>query len=215
MTEAEKLAKQFAARIAAKAGGKKKVDLLERVSIKQVKTIKTLCQFLQIKLDAWDGFLFTDGSGGSTQQKIGAGYASVLVDAEEVQRHIFNGADNYGTVNSAELSAVVAALKYLVRKEAGVRQHGYRLHVISDSQYVVNGLNKPNMLTWVNNVNHNQLDWFAVYGAIRSGIVIKGYHVPRNQLFFQTICDHVSRNTRVGLYKPPNSVQLSIDKQLQ
>ena len=174
-----------------------------------------MCQFLEIKLDAWDGFLFTDGSGGSVKQNIGVGYAAVLVDAEEVNRHLFNGGDNYGTVNSAELMAVVAALQYLVRKEAGVRQHGYRLHVMSDSQYVVNGLNKPNMLQWINNVNHNQLLWFAVYGAIRNGIVIRAHHVPRNKLFFQTICDHVSRNTRVGLYHPPNSVQSSIDSKLQ
>lgn len=184
------------------------------LDISQVNSLETLCRFLNIKSDQWDGFLFTDGSGSSVEQDIGIGFASILIDAERMERPMFHGSGNYGTVNSAELMAVVYALEHLVRQEAGVRQHGYRLHVISDSQYVVGGLNKPNQLAWVNSTKSNQLLWFAVHGAIRNGIVIQAHHVPRNQLFLQTICDHVSRNSRTEQYRVPKVVETGIEKSL-
>ena len=89
--------------------------------------------------DPWDAVIFGDGSGSRWGQP--CGFASVLIRRTEMQRHVFTGGFNNGTVNVAELMAYLPALLWYTtnivepeRSSGVVRAHLVR--VVTDSQYV-------------------------------------------------------------------------------
>jgi len=167
-------------------------------SLKDVHTIPSLCRHLGISSGDWDGLLITDGS--ATTYSNTAGWAGVLIEAKVLQRRMFYGGFSGGTNNVAEIMAVVQTVLALASEDANVRTGGYRLHVISDSKYVVDGLNNPNMHLTSGSANRGL--WFAIQGCRRDGIVCTGHHIPRDSIELNKLAHataNVARKAQIDL----------------
>jgi ribonuclease HI len=177
--------------------------------LRKVASFEQMRRCVGVPRDMWDAFVITDGSGTTLDNP--CGYAAVLIDREEVTPLILAGAQSHGTNNAAEISAVNLALQFLVEKDKGVRQYGYRVHVLSDSSYVVQGLNRD-ILKWLPTMKKNKMLWLSILGAVRSGIVIKGYLIPRDTLDLNKICHdaaNVARKQTIRLMAGCNQIDLT------
>jgi len=161
--------------------------------LKSAASFEQMRTAMQIPSDMWDAFLVTDGSGTLADRT--CGYAAVLIERNEVAPLVIAGSQSHGSVNTAELEAVIKALHYMVEREKGVKEHGYRVHVLSDSAYVVQGLNR-NILKWLPTMKKNKMLWLSIHGAVRSGLVIQGHHIPRDTLDLNKICHNVANLAR-------------------
>lgn len=173
MTVNQKISEDLAKRLS-----DKRVRLETKPDIRDVKTVSQLCKYLGVGAGEWDGILVTDGSA-TTYDKT-AGWAGVLIEARSLQRRTFYGGFSGGTNNVAELMAVVQTLFALSAEKAAEKIGGYRLHVVADSQYVVDGLNKDDM--YLKSGSANRGLWFAVQGCRRDGIVCTGHLIPRDTI---------------------------------
>jgi len=161
--------------------------------LRNVYSFEQMRKAMQIPSDMWDAFLVTDGSATTIDKT--CGYAAVLVERNEIAPLVLSGSQSHGTTNAAELQAVIEALYYMVEREKGIREHGYRVHVLSDSQYVVQGLNRD-ILKWLPTMKKNKMQWLSIHGAVRSGIVLTGHHIPRDTLDLNKICHDVANLAR-------------------
>lgn len=74
-----------------------------------------------------------DGSGSKWGNALG--WAAVLLERTSMERKVFHGAMNDGTVSMAEIIAYLAPLTWYAQK-VGDRPKIYDVHIITDSQYV-------------------------------------------------------------------------------
>jgi ribonuclease HI len=161
--------------------------------LRAVTTTKDLCSCLKIPVDLWDAFIVTDGSATTIENT--CGFASVLIERDEIAPKILAGSQSHGTNNAAELQAVITALYYLVEQKKGIKERGYRAYVLSDSSYVVQGLNRD-ILKWLPTMKSNKMLWMSILGAQRSGIVIQGHLIPRDTLDLNKVCHDVANVAR-------------------
>lgn len=140
---------------------------------------KELRRDFGIKQGSWDAMIITDGSG--TTWAASAGWAADIVRPGSDDVLELSGAFNAGTNNVAELMAVWQALLYLAEALPLFRESGCRVHVISDSSYVVQGLTKGDQqMVWSSQVNHHRMLWLGIHGARRLGFEITGHLIPRD-----------------------------------
>jgi len=136
-----------------------------------------------------------DGSGTTWEKEMGWG--SVLVEKNNFTRTLFHGGTSAGTNNMAELMAVLHPLMYLANNEKGEKPGGCKVHVISDSEYVVNGL-KHTSPVWASKLKVNRELWMAIHMTRRRGLVITGHHVPRETIALHKIGHELANLSRVG-----------------
>lgn len=91
--------------------------------------------------------IYTDGScfnagNDTTGKRFPGGYAAVFLDANQQEIMRISGGEQYTTNNRMELTAIKEALQCL---EDGKR---HKVHLISDSMYVVNSFTKPWIRSW-------------------------------------------------------------------
>lgn len=92
-----------------------------------------------------DGSCFNKSEGGKTQEAgklYPGGYAAVFLDMNKKELMRITGGEQYTTNNRMELTAVKEALQYL---DDGTR---HKIHIISDSQYVVNAFSQHWVKGW-------------------------------------------------------------------
>ncbi len=99
-------------------------------------TLQALLTRLEIK--SWDLILVGDGSGSMWGYPIGWG--CVALEHDSLERKIFYGSMNDGTVNMAELLAYLAPLQWYAGRVEEQRKVGAfeikNVHIITDSSYV-------------------------------------------------------------------------------
>ena len=162
-------------------------------------TLRSLLRYLKIKSDDWDMLIVGDGSGTTWEKEMGWG--SVLVEKGTFKRPVFHGGMSSGTNNMAEMMAVLHPLMYLVNSKKGVKDGGCRVHVVSDSEYVVNGLAHVSPV-WANKLKVNRELWMAIHMTRRKGLIITGHHVRRDTIALQQLgheLANISRKSQLPL----------------
>lgn len=161
---------------------------------RRAETLDELLARLGIAADAWDWLLVGDGSGSNYRKA--SGWATVSVERVTMDRQVWAGAMNRGTVNLAEMLAYIQPLNWIVNQEqvrvkAGGARRAVRVHVVTDSQYctsqgeLADGLKEANAALW------------AMIAAIRrEGIVVTWHHLGRDEAALNSFCDELSKVAR-------------------
>lgn len=161
-----------------------------------VRTWSDLLRFCRIPPDGWEAIVIGDGSA-TTWDKAG-GWGSVLVEREQLARQPFYGSLSHATNNVAELLALLHPLLYLANHDAvnTIREGGYRVHLLSDSEYVVNNLRRVHDAAWASGLTKNRELWLAFHGLWRRGFVLTTHHLPRDQIDLQKLCHDLANLSR-------------------
>jgi ribonuclease HI len=151
-------------------------------------------------IDNWDTVIIGDGSGQGW--KMGAGWASVLIDRASRARKLFYGAMNTGTVTLGELMPYLHALSWYTgkdgpgahrRKEKLQQGKQMQVHIITDSQIIAMSGNNPE-----SRHSHQEL-WKAFDEYRQRGFVITFHFVDRARVNLNVLVDEVSRQARVDI----------------
>jgi hypothetical protein len=166
-----------------------------------IEGIPSLAELLKhCNIDNWDALIVGDGSG--TGWKMGAGWASVLIDRMSGARKLFFGAMNTGTVTLGELMPYIHALSWYTGKDGpGVHRRKEKLavgkqmqiHIITDSQIIASSGNNPG-----SRKSHQEL-WKAFDEYRHRGFVVTFHFVDRARVDMNVLVDEVSRQARVDL----------------
>jgi ribonuclease HI len=180
-----------------KKADKKTRKLLKRLELSEVKTVEDLLKHYGIRQTDWDYLIIGDGSGTGWDKEIGWG--STLICKADNSRKVFFGAMSSGTNNTAELYAALHPLTFLVNNMNWAdRPEGVKVHVITDSKYVADGLTHDNPI-WVASVAKNRELWMAIHMTRRRGIEIVGHHLPRNSIELATFGHTLANASRTRL----------------
>lgn len=166
------------------------------VKPEDVNSAASLRAFLNIKPNDWDVLIVCDGSANDWENPLG--YGSVLLHKGQLERTVICGGANVGTSNVAELMGVFWPLLYLAEQRAAVKAQGCRVHVISDSSYVVNGLNSSTPLL-DRKFRANHLLWAAIHESRRMGFVLKAHHIRRDVIDLNKLCHDLANICRRSL----------------
>ena len=166
----------------------------------QIKSFRDLQRYFGIK--NWDAVIVTDGSA-TTMDRPG-GWGAVLIRANRLERQLVYGGGSHSTNNVAEMMAVYWPLMLLMEEGVGKKMGGYRVHVISDSQYVVDGL-KQGSAVWTAKLKSNRSLWIAMHHAKRRGIIIVPHFVPRDTIDLNRLCHDLANVSRKRMLR--DSVQ--------
>lgn len=129
------------------------------------------------------------------------GYGSVLIRNDTFERQVFHGGANCGTNNVAEMMAIFWPLLYLSNSNAGVSDRGCRVHVVTDSAYVVNGLKSTDPVH-DRQLKANRELWLAIHSVKRKGIRVFPHHIHRDTVDLNRLSHDVanlSRKTQIRL----------------
>ena len=153
-------------------------------------TLEDLTNSLGLKPNDWDVLLIGDGSATSWNSE--CGWCSALI-MSDFTRELFYGGCNKGTTSIAELMAYALPLLYLT--SGGVNGYdmskGCRVSIVSDSKYVVNGLNGASCL------KSNLPLWSVVATARRNGCILRGHWAARETYDLNKLCHAVANRSRV------------------
>jgi len=151
---------------------------------------------------AWDIVLIGDGSGSNWSQEIG--WACVSFEKHIVvggiEKLVWYGGANRGTVNFAEIMAYLQPLTYFASREDDRRKAGksktraYNVHIITDSQYCRDtGRTRSAM------VAKNSGLWSCLNALTRQGLVLHWHWLKRDSCQHNTHSDELSRKARLLL----------------
>lgn len=153
-------------------------------------SLQKLLRHLKIGPDAWDILLVGDGSGSGWNGN--AGWACIMIERETLERHVFYGACSPGSIGFAEIMPYFQALAWY---HSNSKQSGRRIHILTDSQYVVTtgkreykGSVRANRYLW------SMFDWFK-----RQGTTITWHWKPRETTSLNRYVDDLSRQARLQL----------------
>jgi ribonuclease HI len=167
----------------------------------KVTDLTGLRRYFDIRNDGWDVLIVCDGSGTQWGQAWGCG--SVVIQKDVIERPLLWAGGNSGTNNTSELMGVFYPLLWLVSQQVGNREGGCQVHIISDSNYVVSGVNDNEFLTTRRLAKNNAL-WLAIHAVKRQGLILQAHHVRRDTLDLNKLCHdlaNVSRRAQQGLLK--------------
>lgn len=172
--------------------------LRRTLPLEEVHTFAQLRAYCRIPDNGWEAIIVGDGS--ATQWHKPAGWGSVLIQRYVAQRQLFWGGLSHGTNNVAELMALLHPLLYLANSDEAdtVREGGYRVHLLSDSEYVINNLPRITEAAWASSLSKNRELWLALHGCCRRGFVLQGHHLPRDRIDLQQLCHRLANTARRG-----------------
>ena len=154
-------------------------------------TLQALCQSLEIT-DGWDLLLVGDGSGSNWRR--GAGWATVAIEKRAVARRVFYGAMSSGTNNVAETMAYVHPLLFYAAQNM---RDPWRVHVITDSEYVATNGNRIGRGSLA--VGTHDIVWSMLWALSRRGWSLQWHHAHRGQIALNVYVDMLSRGARIML----------------
>lgn len=163
--------------------------------------IPTLAELLKhCNITDWDAIIIGDGSGQGW--KMGAGWASVLIDRASCARKLFYGAMNTGTVTLGELMPYLHAMSWYTgkdgpgthrRKEKAALGKQMQIHIFTDSQIIAMSGNNPE-----SRHSHQEI-WKAFDEFRKRGFVVTFHFVDRGRINMNVLVDEVSRQARVDI----------------
>lgn len=142
----------------------------------------------------WDYVLIGDGSGSSFDRE--AGWASVLIERITLQRFVWTGFMNRGTVNIAEMMAYLQPLEWLAdqaerERAGGGKTRAYQVHILTDSQYC-EGRGGGRFAQGQKNAGF----WGVFDVFARLGFVLNWHWIPRGDNALHEYCDALSKACR-------------------
>ena len=170
-----------------------------------------LRRYLGIDPNKCDAIIVCDGSGSVwdvTEASRGMGWGAKLMLSNSAESADFWGSASAGTNNVAEILAMLHPLLYLEQLEAGLKENGCQVHVVTDSQYVA-GIVNSNLLKRLQTLDKNSILWYAVFGATRCGLVLTAHHVGREDLEVQKMAHDLSHFSRTGRWLPAQKPSLA------
>lgn len=159
-------------------------ELLERLGIKE-----------------WDFVIIGDGSGSNWNHE--CGWASVSIERITMERLVWNGCMNRGTVNVAEIMAYVQPLNWIAareedrRKKKKTRRSAYNIHIITDSQYCRDTGGSCDRLS----LAKNGVLWAALDIFRRQGFVLHWHWIERETAALNKYADRASKLARTLIKK--------------
>ncbi len=165
----------------------------------QSTTTETLqALLLKAGIDDFDLLLVGDGSG--SKWGYAAGWASIAIEPDSLERKTFYGACNDATVNFAELMAYLAPLTWFVsraKKERRRPRRGafFEIHVITDSQYTETSGEREEFIKKTENIM--LLAGYQTLG--HKGFNVSWHWLERDTSDLNRLTDHLSRTARLSL----------------
>jgi len=169
-----------------------------KVAVQGIQRLSSLLTHL--KISQWDALIVGDGSG--TGWKMGAGWASVLIDHASHARKAFWGGMNTGTVTLGELFPYIHALSWYTGKD-GPGRHRQRelsqlnrfmqVHIVTDSQVIATSGNRP-----ASRRAHQEL-WAVFEAYQKRGFEFTFHFVERDRVDLNILVDEVSRQARLAV----------------
>lgn len=181
----------------------------------KIKSLADLRRYYHIGPKDWDAIIVTDGSG--TGWEKAAGWGSVLFRKGELKGMPFGCAASCGTNNVAEIMAAAWPLLFLSENDYGVKENGYVVHVVSDSQYVVKGIQalEKTGTMWAASTSANRPLWMMILGARRKGLIIRGHYVPRDTIDWNKFCHDLANAARRKMIGIANTVSWDMESILE
>jgi len=93
------------------------------------------------------------------------------------------------------MMGVFYPLLWLTSQKAGVSDRGCRVHVVSDSEYVVRGITSEDPVH-ARATMANRMLWIAIHSCKRQGIILKAHHVKRDTFDLNRLCHDLANKTR-------------------
>lgn len=137
---------------------------------------ETLTRLLaRLGIRDWDVLLAGDGSGAGWDGP--AGWGTVCLERDTMERTVYFGTVNRGTVNFAELMAYVQVLDALScreedRRKAGGTYRAFQIHIVTDSDYCRRTGSKGDRT-----MKKNAGLWATLEAYTRHGFVLHWHHV--------------------------------------
>jgi hypothetical protein len=158
---------------------------------------ETLDELLErLGIDEWDVLLVGDGSGTTGDRP--AGWATISVERRTLERRLWIGAVNRGTVNFAEAMAYLHPLNALACREDERRRKGngrfkrWLVHILTDSSYCAGaGASRGGSTT-----KHLGI-WTGVESYARQGFILHWHHRGREDVELNRLADRLSRLARL------------------
>jgi len=148
----------------------------------------------------WDFLIVGDGSGSNWNRE--AGWGAVSIEKITMERLVWTGTMNKGTVNFAEMMAYQQPLSWLAAREEdrrakrAVKYRAYQVHIFTDSDYCRQTGNSKNRL-----VAKNGALWAAFDSYVRQGFVLNWHWIPRGSVALNSYCDRLSKLARLLMKK--------------
>jgi hypothetical protein len=145
-------------------------------------------------IEQWDILLVGDGSGSFRLQP--CGWGCVSLERATLERKLWYGACNAGTVNMAEMLAYLMPLTYFAanRVAANVYETSH-VHIITDSAYLEKM--SPGSQKRIGNANQGLLQIFRQFD--QSGLELHWHWAERETVELNTIADILSKAARISL----------------
>lgn len=160
-------------------------------------TLEELLIRLKIQPNEWDLLLVGDGSGSNWTRE--SGWASVSIERKTLERRVWFGSMNCGTVNFAEMMAYLQPLNWYAsvelnnrKKSGGVRFRN--VHIITDSKYCGEQGNKKDLFP-----KKNSALWKIFGDFQRHGILLHWHWIPRDTVELNAYADKLSKDARKAI----------------
>lgn len=164
--------------------------------------VLSLEQFLESqKINNWDFIIMGDGSGSNWNRE--AGWASVSIEKMTMERLVWWGGLNRGTVNVAEIMAPATPLMWFLAREKERREkhktryRGYQVHIFTDSEYC----KTMGSARYRSDGIKNGILWRIVDEVQANGFMLHWHWLPRNKVALHAYCDQLSKLARLLLKK--------------
>ncbi|MCI0421517.1 MAG: hypothetical protein L0312_20210 [Acidobacteria bacterium] len=171
----------------------------KRIREHQGESLQELLQRLTIP-NNWDFILVGDGSGSNWNRA--CGWGCVSIEKLTMERLVWEGGLNRGTVNFAEIMAYIQPLNWLVAREAErrskhqTRRNVTRIHIVTDSQYCRNTGSSSNR-----NLPRNSALWSLFDIFTRHGFLLYWHWIPRDDVVLNTYVDQLAKFARQRVEK--------------
>jgi len=174
-------------------------------------SLESLVDYLGIQ--EWDAIVIGDGSGSTWQNS--CGWAAVLIDKYSGVRKVSFGAASPGTSIVSEILPYLFALNWYTSKDGPgpfrlteKRKEGKNLkvHVVSDSEIVVNCGNRP-----ASRKTYKAL-WAAMDFFANQGYSTQYHHVKRNVVRLNIVADAVAKYARLSTKNVWNDASTELKK---
>jgi len=160
-------------------------------------SLEELLSRLNIQPDEWDLLIIGDGSGSNWTRE--SGWASVSIERATLERRVWLGAMNRGTVNFAEMMAYLQPLNWYASAELTKRKKSgnvrfRKVHIVTDSKYCKEQGSRKLFTS-----KKNSVLWKIFDGFQRHGILLHWHWIPRDTVSLNVYADKVSKAARKSL----------------
>lgn len=152
---------------------------------------------LKIAPDDWDLIIVGDGSGSNWNYH--SGWASISIEKATLNRRVWYGGMNCGTVNFSEMMAYLQPLNWYLAVEADRRKKTSKVrfrkvHIVTDSKYCKDRGNSNERAPRKNAPLWRIFDEFK-----RHGLLLHWHWIPRASVDLNVFADKLSKEARLAL----------------